>query len=581
MNIPLRQYYQLLVRYLRAQRREMALLAVLLSVGISLQLLNPQLIRYVIDTALSKSPLESVTAAAALFFALAFLQQVTAVLTTFVGQTIAWTATNELRHDLAKHALTLDQSYHNIHVPGEMIERIDGDVTILSNFFSQFTIQLVGNGLLLTGILLLFFLSNWPIGIALGGYAGLALFVFSRIRNFGAPLWKALRGAYGDLYGFIEERLAGTQDIRSSGATEYIMHRFYMLARQILRLQLRASLAQNLSVNGAFLLFAVGSAVAFAISAYLFKRGQLTIGTAYVIFYYTTLMNRPMDMITQQLADLQQASAGIARISDLMAIQPQISEGSNDYLPHGPLPIEFDGVTFGYEAEDSILENFDLHIEAGQTLGVLGRTGSGKTTIARLALRLYDPQSGNIRVNGVDLRDLRFATLRQHLSMVTQSVQLFRATVRENLTLFDATIDDRQIMIAIRNLGLVNWLNTLDKGLDTELSAGGGNLSAGEAQLLAFARVFLKNPGLVILDEASSRLDPATENRIEQAIDGLAQDRTLIIIAHRLATVYRADKILILEKGHVIEFGDRVALMNDPGSKFHHLLHTSLEEVLT
>jgi ABC-type multidrug transport system fused ATPase/permease subunit len=134
-----------------------------------------------------------------------------------VGQTIAWTATNELRHDLAKHALTLDQSFHNAHVPGEMIERIDGDVTILSNFFSQFTIQLVGNSLLLVGIVLLFFHEDWRVGIALSLYAGAALFVFSYIRNFGAPLWKALRGAYGDLYGFIEERLAGTQDIRSSG----------------------------------------------------------------------------------------------------------------------------------------------------------------------------------------------------------------------------------------------------------------------------------------------------------------------------------------------------------------------------
>jgi ATP-binding cassette subfamily B protein len=264
----------------------------------------------------------------------------------------------------------------------------------------------------------------------------------------------------------------------------------------------------------------------------------------------------------------------------MKAVQPKIEEGTQAHLPSGPLSVEFDHVTFGYSQDETILDDFYFRLNKGRVLGLLGRTGSGKTTIARLLLRLYDPQSGAVRLSGVDSRDLCFATLRQHVSMVTQNVQLFHATVRDNLTLFDSTISDAQLLDAIDDLGMMGWFKSLETGLDTELASGGGGLSAGEAQLLAFARIFVRNPGLVILDEASSRLDPATEQLIERAVDKLVQGRTVIIIAHRLATVNRADEILILDDGGIIEHGNREELARDPRSQFHHLLQTSMQEVL-
>jgi ATP-binding cassette subfamily B protein len=163
---------------------------------------------------------------------------------------------------------------------------------------------------------------------------------------------------------------------------------------------------------------------------------------------------------------------------------------------------------------------------------------------------------------------------------VTQNIQLFHATVRENLTFFDASIPDEKILEAIHDLGLSKWYEALPKGLDTELESAGGGLSAGEAQLLAFTRIFLRDPGLIILDEATSRLDPATEHLIEQAVDKLVRNRTAIIVAHRLGTVQRADDILILENGEIIEYGERARLVDDPSSRFYHLLETGMEEVL-
>jgi ATP-binding cassette subfamily B protein len=235
--------------------------------------------------------------------------------------------------------------------------------------------------------------------------------------------------------------------------------------------------------------------------------------------------------------------------------------------------------------EELVLRNISFQLAPGRVLGLLGRTGSGKTTLTRLLFRLYDTDQGSILlgVDGgghADLRDLPVQVLRRKVGMVTQNIQLFHATVRENLTFFDDTISDEAIHQAIRDLGLSGWFDSLPNGLDTELESGGGGLSAGEAQLLAFTRIFLRNPGLVILDEATSRLDPATEHLIVQAVNRLVKDRTAIIVAHRLGTVQRADDILILEDGRVIEYGTRASLVEDPSSRFANLLRTGLEEVL-
>jgi ABC-type multidrug transport system fused ATPase/permease subunit len=228
-----------------------------------------------------------------------------------------------------------------------------------------------------------------------------------------------------------------------------------------------------------------------------------------------------------------------------------------------------------------VLHDFSLNLPAGRKLGLLGRTGSGKTTITRLLLRLYDPQAGTISLDDVDLRQLEIATLRRHVGIVTQDVQLFNASVRDNLTFFDRTISDEAITAALATVGLGDWLHDLPAGLETELTSGGGSLSAGEAQLLAFARVLLKDPGVVILDEASSRLDPLTERRLDGAIKGLLAGahgaRTAIIIAHRLTTVQQVDDILIVEAGRIQEYGPRQELAANPHSRFAQLLRTGLD----
>ena len=581
MKISLRQYQDLLIKYLRAQLPRVILLTILLFASIGLQLINPQIIRHFIDAAAAGEVLASLTLIALIFIGVALVQQGVAVIATYVGEKVGWTATNALRRDFANHCLRLDMSFHNAHTPGEMIERIDGDVTGLANLFSQFVIQVVGNGLLLVGILVFLFREDPRVGLGLTGFTLITLILLNRLRNIAVPHWTATRQASADTFGFLEERLSGTEDIRSNRAKPYVLLRFYQLTRNWLSKEIKGALMINIMFNTTWVLFAVGNAAALGLGVYLFQINAITIGTVYLVFHYTNMLMQPINRITQQMEGLQRAAASIGRIGELMSISSKIEEGGDLPLSSGSLSVEFQDVSFAYVDDEVVLQDLSFSLQPGKVLGLLGRTGSGKTTITRLLFRLYDPQKGTIRLGDRNIRRANLFDLRHHIGMVTQDVQLFHASVRDNLTFFEGNISDEEIFEAIRELGLGEWYSSLPNGLDTKLASGGGGLSAGEAQLLAFTRIFLlKDPGLVILDEASSRLDPATEQLIERAVDKLLEDRSAIIIAHRLGTVQRADEIMILEDGQVLEHGRRERLAQDTSSHFHGLLQTGLEEML-
>lgn len=579
MKIALRSYGALLATYLRPLLRPVTALAAALLGSIGLEVLTPQIVRRFIDAAVAGAPAAQLVQLAALFLVLALGLQALVVTNTYLAAHVGLLATNRLRADLALHCLTLDMSFHNARTPGELIERVDGDVARLSTFFARFVIDLLGNALLLVALLVLFFVLDWRVGLAMLALAVLSIGVLVGLRDVAVPHWERARQANATLFGFLEERLATTEDLRANGATDYVLRRLYERSRDLIRREAVAMLVGTSTGGTMFLLFAVAMAVGLGIGAGLYQRGELTLGGVYLIFSYAQLMSRPLEEISRQVVQLQQAGASLARIEALRRERSQIVDGSAA-LPDGPLPLAFDRVSFSYPDGGPLLHQVAFDLPAGAVLGLLGRTGSGKTTLTRLLFRLYDPTEGAVRLGGVDLRAAQVEEVRRKVGIVTQDIQLFHAPVRDNLTFFDPSITDDRILAVLRDLGLWDWYQALPNGLDTPLASGGGGLSAGQAQLLAFARVFLKDPAVVVLDEASSRLDPATEQRLERAIDRLLQGRTVIIIAHRLATVQRADRILILQEGRVLEHGAREALARDPHSRFAELLRVGLEEVL-
>jgi ATP-binding cassette subfamily B protein len=571
------RYTDLLIRYLRIARAKVALLSILVLANLGLQLVNPLLLRRFLDSAMAAEPLGALTGLASLFIAVAVGSRLIQLIEEYVAEDVAWTTTNRLREDLARHALSLDMAFHTVHPPSELIQRLDFDIGTLSNFFSRFLLRIVTGGLLLAGALVMLTLLDWRVGAAFTLYVLLALAILYRISQRYTRYAIADLATMGSLFGYIQERLAGTEDIRARGAIPYALSGLYHYLRERLNARRKAG-TMFVLMFGAMALFATGgTALAFALGAYLYRSGQITVGTVFAMTYYLTLIAAPLGGLMAQTQDMQRAAAGIRRVWELRDTVSAVQDGPGAPLPSGPLQVEVKDVCFAYSKAQPVLQDITFSLQPGAILGLLGRTGSGKTSLVRLLLRLYDPSAGAILIGGSDLRTLRQSDLRERIGLVTQEVELLHASVRDNLTLFDRTLADERLLEALRLLDIWDWYASLPAGLDTQLAGGDAGLSAGEAQLLALVRIFLRDPGLVILDEPSSRLDPATERRLERAVDTLLHNRTGIIVAHRLATVRRADAILVLEQGRIVEYGERVRLAADPASQYARLLRTGLE----
>ena len=583
MNLPLKAYWDLLSRHIAPQKNRFVWLVLLLFGSIVLQIINPQIMRSFIDSALGGGTASQLLRDAAAFIAIALVQQGVSVGVTYLGESVAWTATNALRAELAEHCLNLDMSFHNTHTPGELIERIDGDVTLMANFFSQFAIMVVGNALLLVGVLAALFRENAWTGLVFSVFAAVTLTVMVRLRGIAVRHHKDRRQAEAELSGFIEETLTGTEDVRSSGAGGFIVRELFRLQGIIMGHDRKAHqkgwVVSDLVPGG---LMTLGNVMAITAGFLLYSSGSITLGTVYLFIHYANLLESPVKALTRQVENFQAIGASVERLSELRAIQSRVADGPGHEIGSGALSLDFENVNFAYHdaPEDPVLHEVTFSLSPGRVLGLLGRTGSGKTTLTRLVFRMADPLSGVIRLGESNLSQFRLHYLRQRVAVVTQEVQLFRATLRDNLTFFDRDIPDEILVSALEDLGLGEWYRRLPEGLDTKLAVGGRSLSAGEGQLLALTRVFLRDPGLVILDEASSRLDPLSETLIEKAMDKLLKGRTAIVIAHRLNTVQRADEIMILDEGRVSEHGPREVLVKDPTSHFYGLLQTGLEEVL-
>lgn len=564
------------LRRLRPSRRSTAALTVVVIVTTVLPLLAPQLTRAFVDGAIAGRPISALTMIAVGYLIVAVAAQAAKLLTAWLASRLAWDGTNRLREDLADHALGLDMDYHGQHTPGEMIERVDGDVVALANFIVALLLDVVVSVLLLVGVIIVVFTVDWRIGAVLLAYCGLVGVGMVRMQRLVVPAATRMREMYARMFGVIEERLAGAEDIRANGAGQHSVNRLHRASADVYRADLKENKLGAVVYGGTTIAFAGGTAIVLGLAAWAQGSGTLTLGTAVALFQYTMMVRTPFERLIDQLEQYRKAMAGMARIGQLLSERRTLAEPTDpEPLPeHGALSVELDHVHFHYaDDNEPVLTDINLSLQPGESLGLVGRTGSGKTTIARLVLRLYDATAGSVQLGGVDVRDAGTVSVRRRVAIVTQDVQLFAASVRDNLTLFGALdADDARLTRALQQVGLRDWLARLPAGLDTELGPQGGGVSAGEAQLIAFARTFLTDPGVVVLDEASSRLDPATESVIDSAIGNLLDGRTAVLIAHRLSSLNRVDKIAVIDEGRVVEYGRRDDLVADPHSRFAELL---------
>lgn len=570
----LRKHAGLLLDLLRPYRAKAVVMTLLLLMSTACLVALPLVMQRIVDGAAGGASIADLRHLALLLALLGVTRQVAAASATVLGADVAWSTTNDLRTMVYRHALGLDLDWHHDRSGGELVERIDGDVTALSNLFSQFAARMLGAALLLVGIVIaLWWIEPW-LGLALTVFAVLEIGVLQRTRTVAVPASGLEREAHAELFGFVEERLAGIEDLRANGGGPFAMHAFEGVMHRFFGRVRRAWMLRSVVWLSSYLGFIVGLMITLVFAVIGVTDGTLTLGMGYAAFQYMFLLHDPIEQISQQLQEVQKATAGIARVSEVLATRSSLPDGAGPPLPDGALRVDVDGVSFAY-GDVPVLTDVHLHVPPGTVVGLLGRTGSGKSTLVRLLTRLYDVSTGSVSLSGRDVRTVPTADLRRRVAFVPQEVQLVQGTVRDNLTLFGEDVSDARLVEALHGVGLGAWLEASPHGLETPLASSGRDLSAGQAQLLALARAFLRDPGLVILDEPSSRLDPASQALLQRGLDALLRNRTAIVIAHRLETVSNADTIVVLDEGRVAEVGARARLADDPSSRYARLLRAS------
>ncbi len=400
-------------------------LGVLVAIGSGLLIAGPLIVRRIIDEATDGATSTQIAQLAVLYLVVAVVAQVLAVVVVWLATIAAWRTTNELRLTMTRHVLGLDHEFHRTHTPGELIQRVDGDVTSVSDFLSRVVTKAFGSAVLVGGIIIVLTVIDWRLGLGMALYVGLSVMVVVRTRHRAVSESSDEMGALGRLYGGIEERLTAAEDLRANGAGDHVAWRFVEDSEDALMSAVRrerAFLVMWWFVQGAV---AAGWIVALVLGAVLVAAGTITIGTAFLLFQFVLLIARPLEELVHELETVQKANGAMVRVIDLLAVEPKVLDEGTTSPPPGPLSIDAVDVAFDYGDDRAVLRDVDVHIGAGRSVGIVGRTGSGKTTFSRLVLRLVEPTEGHVALGGVAIADIPVPELRRRVALVPQEVELF------------------------------------------------------------------------------------------------------------------------------------------------------------
>ncbi|WP_433697796.1 ABC transporter ATP-binding protein [Nocardiopsis sp. CA-288880] len=472
-----------------------------------------------------------------------------------------------LRRKAFRHVHDLSVLTQNSERKGALVSRVTSDVDQISTFMQWGgLLLLVSAGQLLVATVLMAVYS-WQLTIVVWVCVLPLLFGVRWLQKHLSSAYMKVRENTGDMLGVIGETVMGAAVIRAHGTEKRTAERIDSTVTRTRRSQVRAQRLAMAVSPFAEIVSAVGNAAVVLVGVWLGLGGDLTAGQLIAFLFLLTLFIQPMMMATEIFNEAQNAIAGWRRVLGVLDTAPDIADPgeAGKVLPRGPVRVTFDDVTYSYPDGPVVLDDVAVEITPGTRVAVVGETGSGKTTFVKLLTRLMDPARGTVRLDGADLREVAFSSLRSRVVMVPQEGFLFDSSLGDNIRFARPESTDAELEAAVTELGLSEWLDSLAHGLDTPVGQRGESLSAGERQLVALVRAYVADPDLLVLDEATSAVDPHTEVRIQRALDRLTRGRTSVAIAHRLSTAEAADRVLVFDDGRIVQSGSHAELVARPG----------------
>lgn len=476
----------------------------------------------------------------------------------------------DIRQHLFKHIQRLSHRFFDQRSAGSILVRIINDVNSMQDLFTNGVINTLMDLVLLAGIIVIMFLYSVKLTLAIMVILPLMFFVSTSLRKKIRRSWQVVRLKQSKLNSHLNESIQGIRVTQSFTQEKENMSFFEGVNNETFESWRDASQKNAFFRPFVDMSNAIGTAILIWFGAYLIDSGSLNIGVFVTFAFYLGMFWEPVSRLGQVYNQLLVAMASSERIFEFLDERPNVAESDHPIVLekiHGA--IQFNDVEFSYDHKRKALNGINLSIGAGQTVALVGHTGSGKTTIANLISRFYDPTAGSVEIDGYNLKDIQLDSLRQKVSIVLQDTFIFSGTIMENIRFGRPTATDEEVKRAAASVGADTFINRLQNGFDTEVEERGNVLSVGERQLLSFARALLADPDILILDEATASIDTESELKIQNALRTLLKGRTAIIIAHRLSTIREADKIVVLKSGNIIEEGNHDSLMQQKGEYYH------------
>ena len=479
-----------------------------------------------------------------------------------VGQKVMY----DLRKQIFGHLQRLQMSYYDRNPVGRMVTRVTTDVDVLNDLFASGVVAIFGDFFTLLTIMAVMLRLDWKLALLTFAVLPLIVLITMVFRRAVRESFRQIRVAIARINAYLQEHITGMPVLQLFNREARSFEEFEKINRAHMEAYKDSILAYGLFYPAVELLGVVAIVIILKLGGGMVLRGVVTVGTVIAFIQYSQRFFRPIQDLSDKYNILQAAMASSERIFKLLDTPVTIQDPAVPRSLESPQgQVEFRGVGFAYQSDHRVIENVCFTIEPGETVAVVGHTGAGKTTLTSLLLRFYDVQEGQVLFDGIDLRQLRLCDLRRNFGIVLQDPFLFSGTMASNIRLGTEWITDAQVREAARRVDILDFIESLPQGFDEPVKERGATLSVGQKQLLSFARALAHNPRILILDEATSSVDPETEHLIREGLRRLLENRTSLVIAHRLSTIQNASKIVVMHKGHVREVGTHQELLRRKG----------------